>query len=262
MWVTIVREKFGSADRQDIRAALEEIASPLDMWGWSSNAVYTFWDPQSRDVLYVGLAVDIAERFAQHLGLKSCRATCCKREQINTWFTNHQTIGFSVILQSANMQPVVARLARDLGLMGPEADELQPGELRYLEGRFIEAHRRHFGTRPVWNAVGGSRFGQAQVAHLQTDALFDILTGRIDSLLVARPSIRGLGASATAVAYEICLHTARLRAAMFGLGGGDLGDAQVLEQLLHLEEPPDESRRRMLKERWHERPSAYLLDAP
>lgn len=68
MWVTIVRDHFGSGERPDIRAALEEIASPLDTWGWSSNAVYTFWDPQSREVLYVRLAVDIAERFAQHLG--------------------------------------------------------------------------------------------------------------------------------------------------------------------------------------------------
>jgi hypothetical protein len=200
MWVTIVREQFGTDERGEIRAALEEIASPLDMWGWSSNAVYTFWDPTSRDVLYVGLAVDIAERFAQHLGLKSCRAKGCKREQINAWFTDNQTIGYSVILQSANMQPVVARLAKDLGLSGPEADEIQPGELRYLEGRFIEAHRRRFGSRPTWNSVGGSRFGQEQVAHLEPDALFDILTGRVDSLLVARPSIRGLAASPTAAA--------------------------------------------------------------
>lgn len=256
--MTIVREQFGSGERQDIRAALEEIASPLDMWGWSSNAVYTFWDPQARDLLYVGLAVDIGERFAQHLGLKSCRASGCKREQINAWFKNHETIGYSVILQSDNMQPVVGRLAKDLGLAGPEADEVQPGELRYLEGRFIEAHRRRFGTRPPWNSVGGSRFGQAQVADLEPDALFDILPGRIDSLFVARPSIRDLAASPTAVAFEICLHTARLRAAMFGLGGSDLGDAHVLAQLVQLEEPPDESRRRLLEERWLEQPSAFL----
>jgi hypothetical protein len=208
--------------------------------------------------LYVGLAVDIGERFAQHLGLKSCRASGCKREQVNAWFKNHETIGYSVILQSANMQPVVGRLAQHLGLAGPEADELQPGELRYLEGRFIEAHRRRFGTRPPWNSVGGSRFGQAQVAEREPEALLDILTGRVDSLLVARPSLRDLAASPTAVAFEICLHTARLWAAMFGFGGSDLGDAHILAQLDQLEEPPDESRRRLLEERWLEQPSAFL----
>jgi hypothetical protein len=49
---------------------------------------------------------------------------------------------------------------------------------------------------------------------------------------------------------------------MFGPGGNDLGNAQILDQLVRLEEPPDESRRRLLDDEWVKKPSAFLLDAP
>ncbi len=247
---------FQQVDAAEVRDALEEIASPLDSYGWSSDAVYTFWCPATRNLLYVGLAVDIAQRFAQHLSIGSRRTRGCKAAELQGWFATHREVGYSVIFQSSFMQPPVGRHRRSPGRL---ADEPLPGELRLLEGRFIEAHRRRFGRVPPWNAIGGSRSGQLQMANVGPDNLFELLTGQKDSLLVARPSIRELAASATAVFYEDCMHTARLRAAMSVSLGGDIRSEAILGELIDLT-AQDETARRLVNDRWISRRSAFLRE--
>jgi hypothetical protein len=73
MW-SVVRELVRSDERAVVRDALEEIASPLDTYGWSSSGIYVFWDPTGdRSILYIGMAVDLPQRIGQHFGLVGCR---------------------------------------------------------------------------------------------------------------------------------------------------------------------------------------------
>jgi hypothetical protein len=241
---TIVRENFADDERTAVRDALEEIASPLDAYGWSSAGAYCFWDSATHEVLYIGLAKDLPHRFAQHVGLVGCPAAGCKRRQIDSWFGEHRTLGYSVLLQTSNIQPIGHRLARlhniDLRLAreDPTIDlDPLPAELEDLEGRLIEHHRRTFGKWPPWNRKGGSSFGQAQVTDTDSDDLFAIITGVKDNLLVARRSIRQLAEDETAVAFEEHIHTARIRAVMFAAPGSLIGPAEIRAWLDQLDDP-------------------------
>ncbi len=60
-----------------------------------------FWNPETRDPLYVGLAGDFPERFALHNGLRSCRTAGCQRDNIERYFAEEcDRLGYSVFLLS------------------------------------------------------------------------------------------------------------------------------------------------------------------
>jgi hypothetical protein len=270
MWVTVVRDQFGTGQRADVRDALEEIASPLDLYGWSSAGLYSFWDPDTREIKYVGLAIDLPNRFAQHTGLMSCPPTGCKITQINQWFDDgHDALGYSVMLQTPNVQPINERAAKDLGTSLAELRKdphvlLRPlaGELEDVEGRLIEHHRLMHGKRPEWNAIGGSAAGAKRVQDVGPDDLFDVLAGVKDSPLVARRTIRELASDPTAVAYEEHLHTARVVATMAGTPGGTLGPAELIVQLEELPDGIQERARRMSIDGYLTGSSPFCLGPP
>jgi len=187
------------------------------------------------------MAIDLPNRFGQHTGLVGCPKQGCKRAEIDGWFKRHDMLGYSVMLQTSNIQPVGRRRAQVLGIKLKAREGLQddfldplPGELADFEGRIIEHHRLNVGVRPPWNAVGGSTFGAAQAQGIGEDDLFRVLTGVKDSPLVARRSIRELAHDDTAMTYEEHLHTARIHSVMYGRPGTSLGIAEfqaVLEQV-------------------------------
>jgi hypothetical protein len=76
-----------------------------------------------------------------------------------------------------------------------------------LEGGLLKAHLLRYGRLPAWNSIGGSRRA-AQAASADDDTL-DLLTGRLDSLLVARRPLRELSAQPRLAWLENWLHTAR-----------------------------------------------------
>ena len=68
---------YGNDERTEMRDAIDDIASPLDSYGFASAGIYVFFDPIKFEVLYIGLAGDLAQRFAQHNGLASMPASVC-----------------------------------------------------------------------------------------------------------------------------------------------------------------------------------------
>jgi hypothetical protein len=223
VWVTVVPDVFRSEDRSALRVALEDIASPKDRYGWSSAGVYSFWDPETRDVLYIGLAVDLPNRLAQHFGLGSSAERGTKLANVNAWFDEHDTLGYSVLLQTSNTQPISSRnaaLKSELrGLVFDNVFDPDGDELAVLEGRLIEQHRLSRGSRPPWNSIGGSKMGarRAQRNRWSNDpTIFDVLTGTVDSWLTSRKTIRQLSGDPTACTFEEWLHAPRILAA--GLG--------------------------------------------
>jgi hypothetical protein len=65
---TVIRDSYHLNERKEMRDALHELL-PVHGSDWHTSGVYCFWDPDSRDALYIGLAKNIEQRFAQHNGL-------------------------------------------------------------------------------------------------------------------------------------------------------------------------------------------------
>lgn len=170
---TVIRDVYRSDERTGLRDALRSLL-PVGGYNWHPSGVYCFWDPDTRDVLYIGLAKDIERRFAQHNGLVGSAARGNKRKKIEEWFAEHPRLGYSIIVQSAAVV-----LLEDFGL--DTSSEI----IAIGEGQLIEAHLQRFGVRPPWNAIGGSTYGATWTGPLSA-GYFLLLTGRVDGLLVAR----------------------------------------------------------------------------
>ena len=234
---------YTDSDRIAVRDALEEIASPLDSWGWSSAGIYPFWDPETRDVLYIGLAIDLPDRFGQHMGLVGCSAAGCKRD--NQRLVRAPPVDrFQRVAADAQHSANRTSSAKALGIDLAEAKldpmvELDPltDDLKDLEGRLIELHRLTYGRRPPWNNMGGSVAGAKQVQGVAPEGIFELITGGEDSPFVARRTLRQLANDATAVAYEEHLHTARIRAVMFSVAGSRINRSKFNDLLAALEDP-------------------------
>jgi hypothetical protein len=188
MLAMVIRDVYSYAERWDFRASLKTLL-PTSGNIWSPAGVYCFWDPQSHDALYVGLASNLANRFAEHNGIR--RGTGNKSRQVKEWFRSHDRLGYSIVVQSA------------------VSDDKYEGASRRGEGQLIEGHRLRFGSIPPWNQMGASLEGSAKAGVL-TGAWFDMLTGRQDSLVVSRRTIRGLNMDWDAEMKESDLLVARV----------------------------------------------------
>lgn len=203
---TVVRDVYADYERQTIYRTLREMLGNND---WSSAGLYCYWDPSTREALYIGLAKDLAARFAQHNSLRGCKpSTGNKGAQINDWFARHERIGFSIVIQE--------------GL----ADESYEPYSANAEGQLIEGYRALHGRLPLWNKIGGSRHG-ARYAATHTATWFDFMTGRADGLVVARRTLRELNDDATAEYNEITIHTSRTGLSLHP-HGGTIDDTAVL----------------------------------
>jgi hypothetical protein len=218
---TVIRDVYHSNERKEMRKALRKLL-PVGGMDWHPSGVYCFWDPESREVLYVGLATNIERRFAQHNGLAGSSAKGNKRRQIDEWFAEHPRLGYSIIVQSA----AVVLLER-FGL------DTSTEIIAIGEGQLIEAHIQQFGTRPPWNAIGGSSYGSTW-AGPRSAGYFSLLTGRLDSLLVARRTIRQLAAEPDSVDREMTLHGARMRALHEHGMAGEVNDHVIMSALTEL----------------------------
>jgi hypothetical protein len=269
MLATVVRDVYCETEKRDIQAAIDELCSPEDSWMWASAGIYCYWDPADSTVLYVGLARDLWERFGHHNGLLPCSAEGCKREQINEWFSSHDAIGLSIIVQSSMMQPLTRRSVAawvndpgwDAGDVSEEYEDHQSDVIRELaraEGAIIETHLRQRGAIPLWNSIGGRLEGSERVAG-QGDDIIEILTGQADHLIVARRSLRELAKDPTAAVFEDFVHAARMQAIMFaGIGHRGASSDDVIRCLDEMRDNPVGDKARLLEARWLDCPSPFL----
>lgn len=174
---------------------------------WSPKGIYAYWDPSTHDLLYVGLATNLPERFAQHNKLVS-HSGGNKSASINEWFSKHETLGFTLIVQSAAVQ-IQDELAELTVGLGANSSDIS----RIAEGQLIELHRRKYRRWPPWNRIGGSVQG-ASWARPQDKSILGLLSAKEESLFVARRSLRTLSGDASSQRFEALIHTARMRALM------------------------------------------------
>lgn len=206
MLCTVIWDIYCADERAQVWDALQSLL-PEDSPSWSQKGVYGYWDPDTRELLYLGLANNLPERFAQHNGLVP-HSGGNKRGEIDAWFEGHKQLGLTTMIQAGavGLLDLMHEISPSLGAESSEIIALG-------EGQLIELHRQETGARPSWNRIGGSKYG-AELAVENAHSLIPILSAARDSLFVARRSLRNLAADDCALAWETTIHSARMRAVL------------------------------------------------
>src|SRR4051812_11028108 len=117
MWGTFIAEAYLDWERTKVADALDDLCAPGESYGFASGGVYCFWDLATREPLYIGRAIDLADRFRQHNGIGSKRVKGTKLEHINAHFAGGEDIplGYSILVRSPLSQSTTARGRKALG---------------------------------------------------------------------------------------------------------------------------------------------------
>ena len=247
MLATIILDTFTKNEAPAIATALNEICSPENNYAFSSACIYAFWNVPDQEILYIGLAKNIARRFRQHTGLEQCDENCCKRKQIETYFANKERLGYSVMVQSSLCQPttkmdeeLIAAAIGDDPFTADLKDIFEAEQnVALAEGMLLELHNQLGDRLPEWNKIHGSRHGRKLRSlfefttrikmieglaagksfeeiekELEDDGMpFELLLnieGSELSELNARSTIREIAEDATVCEHELLLHGVRM----------------------------------------------------
>jgi hypothetical protein len=209
---TVVLDAFSSDRAAEMAAAIDEVCPPEGGGPFASSGLYAFWDQQSRNLLYIGLARDLGIRFRQHTGLVHCDPRYCKAEKVRAHFDGHELLGYSILPQSPLDQADCARARADLGDRAraalSELGEEGEDEITRIEGQLIQAQVNRTGTLPPWNHIGGSVHG-ARAATPDTEPILDLIRARYRHALTARRMLRVLAENPIVQYFESLLHVAR-----------------------------------------------------
>ncbi|MFC9838860.1 hypothetical protein ACFVKB_34380 [Rhodococcus sp. NPDC127530] len=184
---TVIRDVYTDAERRTMYKTLRELLPSPD---WSTAGLYCYWDPHTREALYIGLSNNLPSRFAQHNSLSGKPGKGDKALEINDWFRTHDRLGFSIVIQDA------------------VADDDYGRYSKIAEGQLIEGYRALHDKFPPWNKISGSTDGHGYVG-ADTATWFDFMTGKFDGLVVARRTIRGLNDDGAADLNEGRIHMSR-----------------------------------------------------
>jgi hypothetical protein len=130
MLCTIIWDVYRDDERFQVWQAIRQLLSE-DSPDWSRKGVYGYWDPETLRLLYVGLATNLPERFAQHNRLVP-HSGGNKADVIDTWFSKHQKLGLTLIVQAAAVQTQDMLYSLN-PLVGVESDDIS----RVAEGQLI-----------------------------------------------------------------------------------------------------------------------------
>lgn len=229
MLLTILSDQYRAKESAEISAALSDLCSPNDNYGWSSAGLYCYWNPANSEILYIGLSVDLGRRFSQHNGLENFDSTGTKREEITNFFKSNEKLGFSVFLQSSLDQPNLSVAAKErLQLPGFEGII----NMRNGEGTLLQAYRDMTGKFPTWNKMGGAKSGAKHASNGHFNFFKDLSEMQHTSVMRSELSLRTLSDDDNAheANLEIALHGLRIRT----IGGMGMPIDALLDTYLKL----------------------------
>lgn len=93
MFGTIIMDSYKSDEVELMSQYIDDLCSPMDLYGWASAGIYSFWDYYTKEILYIGLASDLYVRFRQHNGLLPISENACKFKQIRSYFPCMKDLG-------------------------------------------------------------------------------------------------------------------------------------------------------------------------
>lgn len=226
MFGTVIIDAYRKEETVDMAYAIEELCSPRDTYGWASAGIYCFWDYYAEEVLYMGLAGDLAERFRQHNGILPLKEGS-KQKKIEDYFSRNERLGYTIFVQSPLSQPLVHRNQNMYKKFAEQANspienmmsEEGKENIKIVEGILIEAYRRKYGHFPPWNDIGGSVAGQNRVMANNINIVKSFCSPDDYAInpIVSRSTIRELAQNAEWAWYENYLHAARMNLLMLGM---------------------------------------------
>jgi hypothetical protein len=228
---TVILQTYRQSETKQVHEALNTLM-PVGHPDWSRKGIYAYWDPETHELLYVGLASSLPDRFAQHNALVR-HGGGNKSAEIADWFAQHPKLGVTTMVQAAAIE--LLKTISDINpSMGGDPKEI----IGLAEGQLIELARVALGKRPRWNKTGGARRGSGLAEHTE-QSFIHLLCAARDSLLIARRSLTDLVADEQALRYEATLHSARMRAVLAshdvrGLPSNQGEISRRIEQLLHV----------------------------
>jgi len=226
MFGTIIADAYKFDEIEVIAGYIDELCSPMDTVGWASAGIYSFWNYDTKEILYIGLASDLYTRFRQHNGLLPIDTAACKYLQIQRHFECHEKLGYTIMTQSPLFQPIVYRNEKKYRkfLDKPKGSPIEDyaGEegiehIRKAEGQLLEAYRLVKGNLPLWNKVGGDRDARKMSTvnnYLQIIRAFSVSDE--NNFLVSKSTIRELAQNSKYEWFEVNLHA--LRTMMLTMG--------------------------------------------
>lgn len=227
MFGTVIIDAYAKEEALEIAEAIDDLCCPNDNYGWASAGIYCFWDYYSEAVLYIGLASDLCERFKQHNGLIPMDENCCKKAQIEKYFSCNERLGYSVFVQSPLAQPLVYRNKRTYKKFARQQNapiedmlsEQGKDDIKMVEGILIESFRKEHGDIPPWNKIGGSVSGQQRVMKNNINIVRSFCTPSMYEVnpIVSRSTLRELSNNPEYAAYENYLHAIRMNMLMLGM---------------------------------------------
>lgn len=227
MYGTVIIDTYTKNEINKIAEALDDLCSPNDGYGWASSGIYSFWNYYTKELYYIGLTVDLTERFKQHNGIRKIDSRSCKYKQILNYFDQYDKLGYSIFVHSSIDQPVTSKnIYRWAGYDPAEhsirdfSDERSRIHLKMVEGILIETYRIKHGVIPPWNQVQGYSLGQSAATQGNYE-IINCFTHDYTSPLVSRYTLRELSENPTYATYEIFLHGARQLMLNMGLSYGE-----------------------------------------
>ena len=226
MFGTIIMDAYRKEEALQMAEAIDDLCSPNDSYGWASAGIYCFWDYYAQEVLYIGLAGDLSERFKQHNGILPIKDGS-KQKKIEEYFSRNDRLGYTIFVQSPLSQPLVHRNKRMYGEFAeqnhaPVEDMLSEqgkDDIKIVEGILIEAYHRKFGHFPPWNKIGGSITGQGRVQENNINIVLSFCNPDSYNVnpLLSRSTIRELSSHSDWAWYENYLHAVRMNMLMLGI---------------------------------------------
>lgn len=223
---TVIIDAYTKNETMEIVDALEDLCSPNDSYGWASAGIYCFWDYNTHEVLYIGLASDLATRFRQHNGILPVEQGS-KQKKIEEYFETHEKLGYSIFVQSTLSQPLVHRNRAQYEKFAKQnharvedmLSEQGIADIKCVEGILIEAYRKNNGQFPPWNEVGGSIAGQTRALPNNVNIVRSFSHPEAYALnpIVSRCTLRELSNNSTWEWYENYLHAVRMYMLIFGM---------------------------------------------
>lgn len=202
MFATIILDSYEYEERSEMAEAIDENCSPNDTWGWSSNGIYCFWNVDTKEILYIGLASDLSNRFKQHNGLNGFTQEGTKQNEITNYFKENKKLGYSIFVQSPLNQISVSRSKENKECFDEEFLDDRNDELKKLEGRLIQAFKLKTGNFPKWNKINGK--GVKPTSYELE--LIDFFTNSKESIIISRKTLRELSSDPTFCYFESTLH--------------------------------------------------------
>lgn len=224
MLSTIITDVYEESEKGQILDALNEICSPNDTYGWSSAGLYSFWDYETKEILYLGSANNLPNEIKLQNGqIDNPFAYLSLSGKIDNYFRKKQKLGISLLLQSPLEVPEQVNYT-STGIKFNQLVNIPNKPITIPSLQPIVVHEKSLlqmakgisGKVPVWNKKKNTE--QTMVTEFKTKKeVIETMVTNDSNFLVAQSTLREIARNPVLVRYESFLHMLRIFVPLLGL---------------------------------------------